>query len=87
LIGIAIKDLAVDAERSGSVARPELAGSCRTYHLTHSRQRAARAGARVRRPRHFLLYRPTDDGVLEIGRVLHDSMDLDEQIPEAYRDV
>jgi len=84
LIGSAIKDIAENPNRLGSVSRPEIAKSCRTYHLFYSRKRAARAGAKVRKPRHFLLFRMTEQGALEIGRVLHDSMDLTEQIPEEY---
>lgn len=86
LIGCALKDIVEDPNRVGCVARPEIAKACRTYHLFHSRKRAARAGARVRKPRHFLLFRVSDKGVLEISRVLHDSMDLDEQIPSEYRE-
>jgi len=35
--------------------------------------------------RHFLLYRTRPDGRVEIGRVLHDSMDLERHLPDNYR--
>jgi toxin ParE1/3/4 len=81
----AILDVADDPERAGSRSRPEIAAAARTYHLYHSRNRVPAATGRVRRPRHLLLYRTNDDGRIEIGRVLHDSMDLARHLPEAYR--
>ena len=53
----AIRDVAEAPERAGSRARPEIAGEARTYHLRHSRDRVERSVGRVKRPRHFLLYR------------------------------
>ena len=41
--------------------------------------------ARVRHPRHFLIYRVDDKNGIEIGRVLHDSMDLLSNLPDEYR--
>ena len=39
----------------------------RTYHVEFSRSRVS--GSRVKEPRHFLLYRRREDGVIEeIGR-------------------
>ena len=81
----AILDVADDAERAGSQNRPEIARAARTYHLYHSRNRVEAAVGRVRHPRHFLLYRTFDDGGVEIGRVLHDSMNLSQHLPEEYR--
>jgi toxin ParE1/3/4 len=80
-----ILDVADDAERAGSQNRPEIATAARTYHLYHSRNRVGAATGRVRHPRHLLLYRTCDDGRVEIGRVLHDSMDLLRHLPEEYR--
>jgi toxin ParE1/3/4 len=81
----AILDMAEDAARAGSEHRPEIVAGARTYHLWHSRNRVAAAADRVRHPRHLLLYRTRDDGRIEIGRVLHDSMDLLRHLPEEYR--
>jgi len=80
----AILDVAADPDRVGSHTRPEIAPAARTYHLWHSRNRVEPARDRVRRPRHFLLYRTRDDGQVEIGRVLHDGMDLGQHLPSDY---
>ena len=85
LLAAAIEDVAANPEVAGSNPRPEIADRCRTYHLFFSRKAAGRAGDRVRRPRHLLLYRITETGIVEIGRVLHDSMDLKARLPEEYR--
>ncbi|HCE9344405.1 type II toxin-antitoxin system RelE/ParE family toxin, partial [Pseudomonas aeruginosa] len=37
---------------------------------------------KVVRPRHFVFYRVATDQVLEVVRVLHDSMDLDQYLPQ-----
>ena len=80
----AILDVAEASQRPGSQTRPEIAAAARSYHLCHSRDRVAAAIGRVRRPRHFLLYRTRDDGRVEIGRVLHERMDLARHLPEDY---
>ena len=79
----AVSDVVEDPNRAGSHKRPEIAAGARTYHLCHSRDRVTREPGRVARPRHFLLYRTMPDGQVEIGRVLHDSMDL--RAPSARR--
>jgi toxin ParE1/3/4 len=81
----AIVDVAEDPERPGSATREEIATNARTYHLVHSRDRVAKAIGRVGRPRHFLIYRFTTKDFIEIGRVLHDSMDLLTHLPPNYR--
>jgi toxin ParE1/3/4 len=83
LVG-AILDVADDPQRPGSQIRPEIHPAARTYHLRHSRDRVEPAGDRVRNPRHFLLYRVRDDGRVEIGRVLHERMDLAQHLPKDY---
>jgi toxin ParE1/3/4 len=85
LIATAIEEVAADPELPGSSHRPEIADHCRTYHLFFSRKSAGRTGGWIRRPRHFLLYRVTESNVVEIGRVLHDSMELQAHLPEEYR--
>lgn len=84
LLAQAILDLASEPNRAGTLERPELARGARAYHLRHSRDDVTRSVGRVRKPRHFLLYRMAADGVLEIGRVLHDSMDLARHLPPDY---
>jgi len=84
LLAQAIVDIAHDPERSGCTLRPELAKSARTYHLQFSRNQVATSVGRVKRPRHFLLFRIADQGTVEIARVLHDSMDLARHLPSNF---
>jgi toxin ParE1/3/4 len=81
----AIVDVAEDPQRPGSTSRDEISRAARTYHLWHSRNRVDSALGRVRRPRHLLIYRFTHKDHLEIGRVVHDSMDLSSHLPPEYR--
>jgi toxin ParE1/3/4 len=84
LIKQALKDIGADPERPGSKERPEIMiEGARTYHLSLSRTRVS--GSRVKEPRHFLLYRRRDDGVIEVARILHDGRDLARHLPEGYR--
>ena len=80
----AILDVADNAERTGSQRRPEIAPNARTYHLWHSRDRVQPSSDRVRSPRHFLLFRIRGDSAIEIGRVLHEAMDLGHHLPDEY---
>jgi len=67
----AIGELAKGPDVPGSRARNEIMPGLRTLHV-------ARHG---RRGRHFLLYRAVEDGIIEIGRILHDQMDLKRHLP------
>ena len=84
LISQAILDVADDPQRTGCLSRDILTAGASIYHLTHSRLHVPPASGRVKRPRHFLLFRIVDDGVLEIGRILHDSVELAQHIPQGY---
>ena len=84
LLTQAIVDIAEDPDRAGSMSREELAASARTYHLWHSRLRTEKPIGVVAKPRHFLLFRLNTEGEIEIGRVLHDSMDLVSNLPDVY---
>ena len=86
LLATALADLANDPMRLGSAARPELGDSIRSYHLRHSRARAAGGEGPVGRPRHLVLYRLDGAGIVEVGRVLHDAMELDRHMPSARDD-
>jgi len=81
----AIHDVAESPYRTGVQARPEIADTARTYHLRHSRDRVNPPEDRVHKPRHFLLFRVTESGRVEIGRVLHDQMDIQQHLPDEYR--
>jgi toxin ParE1/3/4 len=64
--------------------RPEImVRGARICHLEFSRNRVS--GSKVKAPRHFLLYRRRDDGVIEVARILHDGRDLQRHLPEDYR--
>ena len=83
LIRQALLDIEIDHERPGSRERPEImVEGARTYHLAVSRTRVS--GVRVKEPTHFLLYRQRGK-VIEVARILHDSRDLEQHLPAAYR--
>lgn len=75
LIVAALRDVATQPDRPGSAERPELGVGVRSWHLRLSRDHVDARADVVRRPRHFLIYR-VEPGVLVIGRVLHDAMEL-----------
>jgi toxin ParE1/3/4 len=67
----AIGELANGPDVPGSRARDEIVPGLRSLHV-------ARRG---RRGRHFLLYRAVEGRIIEIGRILHDQMDLQRHLP------
>lgn len=75
LIVAALRDVASQHDRPGSLARPELGAGVRTWHLRLSRDHVEPGVEVVRRPRHFLVYRAEPAQVV-VGRVLHDAMEL-----------
>lgn len=75
LIVAALRDVASQPDRPGSLARPELGAGVRSWHLRLSRHHVEPGVEVVRRPRHFLVYRP-EPAQLVFGRVLHDAMEL-----------
>lgn len=79
LIVAALRDVATQPDRPGSIARPELGAGVRSWHLRLSRNHVATAAGVVRRPRHFLVYR-LEPALLVVGRVLHDAMELERHL-------
>ena len=79
LLTTALRDIAEQPERAGSIARPELGAGVRSWHLRKSRDRARGALGVVHKPRHFVIYRPEPD-VVVVGRVLHDAMELERHL-------
>ena len=75
LLATALRDIAEQPDRAGSLARPELGAGVRSWHLRLSRTRSTGTPGAVHRPRHFLVYR-LDGDLLVVGRVLHDAMEL-----------
>lgn len=78
LIATALADLRADPACLGSAERSEILPGVRTYHLSHCRRRAGQPA--VGRPRHLLAYRAEGDGRVVVLRVLHDAMELEEQL-------
>jgi plasmid stabilization system protein ParE len=79
LVVQALDDLEADPRRLGvrevSASHPLLF----TYYLSSSRDGVS--GARVRSPRHLLLFR-LREGILQILRILHDRQDVSDYLPE-----
>jgi toxin ParE1/3/4 len=75
LIVAALRDVAAHPDRPGSLARPELGAGVRSWHMRLSRDHGKPGVDVVRRPRHFLVYRP-EPSLVVVGRVLHDAMEL-----------
>jgi toxin ParE1/3/4 len=69
----AIEALIDGPEILGTKARDEIAYGVRTLHV-------ARHG---RRGRHFVVFRAADGQIVEVLRLLHDSMDLARHVPAA----
>jgi len=79
LLSTALRDIADEPGRPGSIERPELGDGVRSWHLRLSRERAGAKTGIVRRPRHFLIYRIDNDRVV-VSRVLHDAMELSRHV-------
>lgn len=75
LVVAALRDVASQPGRPGSIARPELGAGVRSWHLRLSRAHVEPGAEVVRRPRHFLVYR-VEPALVVVGRVLHDAMEL-----------
>ncbi|WP_428310749.1 type II toxin-antitoxin system RelE/ParE family toxin [Hydrocarboniphaga sp.] len=73
LLVAALQDVATEPAGAGSRKRPELGKGVRAWHLLSSRDHVTMD--QVRQPRHFLIYR-VEPGLIVIGRVLHETMDL-----------
>jgi toxin ParE1/3/4 len=86
LLVAALRDIAADPQRPGSLARPELGLAVRSYHLRHSRGLARTPDGLVRRPRHLLLYRSVRSDMIGVGRVLYDGMEIERHLPPLYGD-
>ncbi|MDR0782956.1 MAG: type II toxin-antitoxin system RelE/ParE family toxin [Propionibacteriaceae bacterium] len=77
LIAAGLRDIARVRDGLGAKPRPELGELVYSWHLRLSREKVL--GDLVHAPRHFVVYRVETSGVI-IGRILHDSMDLERHI-------
>ncbi len=85
LIEQAIADLADDPTRPAAKERPDVLPGICFYHLAFSRTHVPGDQA-VKSPRHFVMFRHLQPGVIEILRILHDSRDLARHPPPVLQD-
>lgn len=75
LIKSSIKEIRKDPNGPLIRRHPEIHPDARIIHLSRIGQPAS----------HYLLFRFVNDETIEIGRLLHDRMELLEQLPDEYR--
>jgi len=81
LVVQAIVDVAADCARAGVHDRSDIVAWLLSYHISNARSRVPGRERRVVSPRHVLLFRIRGEAVVEIIRVLHDSMDTERHLP------
>lgn len=74
LIRLALKGIVSNPFGFPAKHRPELHPEARTYHLARRGKRAT----------HFFLYRVHEDKFVDIGRLLHDAMELERNLPPGF---
>jgi toxin ParE1/3/4 len=74
LIGLALNDIGVDPKSVRARQRPELHRDAWVIHI----------GRRGKKARHLFIYRIHLNGQVEVGRFLHDSMDLQRHLSEGF---
>jgi len=80
LISLALKDISENPALTGM--RP-FEQNVQLYHLRHSAKRATLENNKVKRPRHFIAYKHDAlTNVIDIIRILHDAMDLEQHISQ-----
>lgn len=79
LVVAALRDIASNPDRPGSIARPELGAGVRSWHLRLSRSHIGPGVEPLRRPWHFLVYR-AQPSLIVIGRVLHEAIELTQHL-------
>ncbi|MFT4297213.1 MAG: type II toxin-antitoxin system RelE/ParE family toxin [Micropruina sp.] len=84
LLSAALRDVAAQPEGIGAIRRPELGDDFVTWHLRLSRNHVPSTVGTVQRPRHLLVYRHVES-VVEVVRVLHDSMELSRHLEDGQR--
>jgi len=80
LIFAAIADIARFPDHPASKQHPSYGRGVRSWHLRLSRSHIPPDVGRVESPRHVLFYRVMG-GVVVIGRLLHERMDLKRHLP------
>ena len=82
LIFVALEEICQIGKSPNSGFRLGIPPEFQFYHLRHSRKKAAIDGIIVKTPRHFVVYRVGENEVIQIIRILHDSMDITAQLEE-----
>lgn len=80
LIELASQEILKTPDRPGSKPAYEHAENTYAYHLRYSSPRLPKA-SKVAKPRHFLIFSLSPQH-LTLLRVLHDSMDIEQQLSE-----
>jgi toxin ParE1/3/4 len=70
----AMQDVADDPQRDGVVWARSLRTRVAIYHVWHSRNSVPDPAERVHEPRHLIVFRVADDGIIDILGFAHDSM-------------
>jgi len=70
----AMQDVADDPQRSGVEWIHALGMRIGVYHAWHSRNNVPDPAERVHEPRHLLVFRIADDGIVDVLGFAHDSM-------------
>ena len=74
LIRLALNEIGENPLNLRSRSRTDLHPDARLFHI----------GRRGRSARHFFVYRVTQHEQIDIGRFLHDSMDIKSHLPQGY---
>lgn len=82
LILTALEDIAAVPYRIGSSFRDEIAPGLRSFHLFHSRKRAANSEGVVQKPQHVIFYRLADDQSIEVVRLVHETLEARLYLPK-----
>lgn len=82
LIFTALEDITVAPFRIGSSFRDEISPGVRSFHLAYSLSRADAPEGTVQAPQHVIFYRATDDQVIDVIRLVHESMESRLHLPK-----
>ncbi len=74
LLVAAMQDVAKHPQRSNVSWKRLKTGRIGVYHIIHSKMHAPNPPGAVAKPRHFLVFRLTNDGIVEILGFVHERM-------------
>jgi toxin ParE1/3/4 len=84
LLEAGLQQIAADPNRAAVRLREDLGPGILTYHLLYAREHARTDHGTVKRPRHLLVFRICSSTLVDVGRVLHDAMELSAHLPTEY---